>query len=49
MSLHWLTWIQEFGVPFQVVNLSWFKHAPGFELEYEFKLRYTVDYITEVL
>jgi hypothetical protein len=33
----------------QVVNKIWFKHTKGFELKFEFKPRYTVDYIIEVL
>jgi hypothetical protein len=49
MNLNWLTYIQEFGVPLQVVNKVLFKHTKGFELEFEFKQRYTVGYIIEVL
>jgi hypothetical protein len=41
--------MQEFGVPLQVVNMTWFKHTTDFELEFEFKPRYVVDYKVEVL
>jgi hypothetical protein len=49
MNLYLLTCIQEIGVPLQVVNRTWFKHTKGFELEFEFKPRYNVDYIVKVL
>jgi hypothetical protein len=48
MNLDLLTCIQEIGFPLQVVNRTWFKHTKGFELKFEFKPRYTADYIVEV-
>jgi hypothetical protein len=41
--------MQEFEVHLQVVNKTWFKHTKRFELEFQFKPRYTVDYIVDVM
>jgi hypothetical protein len=49
MNLYWLTCIQKFDVTLQVINKTWLKHIIRFELEFEFKSRYTVDYIVEAL
>jgi hypothetical protein len=48
-NLDWLTCIEEFGVPLQVVTRLGLIYKEGFKFELEFKPRYIVDYIIEVL
>jgi hypothetical protein len=50
MNLDWLTCIQKFGVPLQVVNETWFKiFKERFKLEIELKSSYIDNYTIEVL
>jgi hypothetical protein len=44
MNLDWLTCLQNFEVPLQVVNETWFKlySMKGFKIEFEFKASYTL-------
>jgi hypothetical protein len=51
MNFDWLTCIEEFGVPLQVVNMTWFINnmQEGFELEFDLKPSYIADYTIEVM
>jgi hypothetical protein len=51
MNSHWLTCIQEFEAPLQVVNMTCFPNYSKIRFEFEFKLKpsFTADYTVEVL
>jgi hypothetical protein len=49
MDLNWLTCMQKFGVPIQVVNMTCFHNysKKRFGFKFKLELRYIIDYTIE--